>query len=854
MSFFTPLDPDKVPVSSLPAPAPDEGLIATPPMFENLKLDPDKLAQLGMRLQVEIQHFQDRTRTRRDNAREWRDAAKLMPDSGEGPWDFSSDLRATDTRRVCQSHATRLNNQILGQDPPFTAVAKKPEAVEAAPEIEESLAALLEEADWKRCARLTHKEMTIACPPAVRVTWEQRYEKRPMTQVEHDEDAHLAALEAGVSPTVAYLTSAMGKDGRITPKSGWQTVLAKDGCDLRTIPYEDVVWFPVTARRDDELWGVGERIFLRGMDLAAGVKTGTYIKEQVDLLLRQASTPTNEERRDRLETEGIDGSPYPTLLDQQPYREYECYETCWRDDLDEDGEIEWYIVTVHLQTRLVIRCMYSPYWHGQPYYVLFPYDEEGGELTGMSPAELIANLQNANSSALQQFENLLAMLASSKGAFMYDDTAGLDLDNFNLDIGKPIHLKTLTGVQPNPLYQQIPEALESILKFLDWTKNQIDLVASTSDPALGKETEQKRTLGEVQLVLSQSMQIFEDNAAGVALRWAKVWDLVRWNYAQFGGKNGGQIPFRRSASAKPQQIAPPAPPPAQPGQEMGGMGAPQPSFLDRFRGFLGFGADNGGAEAQMPSAGPQNGVPGAFGGAPSGPFAGLQGGGPPSGAPMMGAGGAPAGGLPGMGAPPLPGGPPGTPMPGVGGMMGGPPAGMPTAQAAPEPEPFGEISMETLTADVDLVPAGIGAFPDQQSRIQRDMMLLQVFGTNPMTAQAPHIQALLLKQLVQDSRLPDKEQLTQMLDDLVQSLQQQQMMQQALMMQQAQAQQQMADQQGAEQERQAQLQQAQAQQGAEQHQLGQAQGAQDMALGGLQQLAQIHSLLNPPPAKNGGKK
>jgi hypothetical protein len=734
MSFPTPAPPADDSQAGLPTPGlPDDfdlegaarDLLPTldPDGDEyDIKLDSDERMRLGRRVVAEWDLFRSHTEARRNNAQQWRRAARMMPDDASEDVEWLNAVRSPDTRRACQNHATRLNNQVFQQSPPFVAKPKDADAVTAAPVIEEVLECKLAEMHWTEIGRKLHDELTVVSPVLVRCTWEVQTRMVPRHVPQYDDEAHTALLDQGADPRAAYLASwkmhQRGKNrGKLKLKFQLQEETVYDGNVLKVIPFEDCILLPSGAKDERDLWGIGERTTLRGADLKRGADSGKYDADEVDAVLGIGQTPGNTDRMERGSIVGVQLEG-PATAERDPLRqEYEVLELAWLEDFDGDGVEEWALLTVDLSSNRVLRAQYLPYWHGCPPYVLFPYSQKATEIYGESTAELIAVLQEAGSNAVNKFLNLLAMLEASQASFFYETGSGFDPDNFTMEFGSQIEVTRVEGIKPFPLAVGIPQTLEQIMAFLQWCKDQIDTLTASSNPALGKETDVKKTATEVVQVLGQANQIFEDHATGVALNWAKVAKLILSNLAQYSAR--GQVDYQRDATPgltmpdPAQAVAPPGPqiPALGPG-----MGAPQPG---------------------MDPAQAQNGM-----------------------APSM--------------APPAP--PPTVPAAMIGGQM----------QPAPGGVAFGTAPSDVLLANVEILPGGLGPFSDRQSRVQRSQMMMQVLGENPVTAGIPEVQILALDQLMQDLTWPQREKVLQMAREALQAAQQAaqqaQMMQQAAMM------------------------------------------------------------------------
>lgn len=524
-----------------------------------IRLSESEQKALAQRLCREFDHYTSQTESRRENAREWRDAAALMPDTASGE-DWQSDARAPFTRLACQNHTTRLNQQLLGNDPLFTAVAKKqmfqaPEMPQPlplqplVPLIETSLNSLLEEAAFSRVARRVHRELPVVSPCAVRVQWKRETRRVPVLQPRTDLEESVLLMETGMDPVEAYLAPLeRGKDGNARLKLGYEDRVVKDGVDLAMVPFERLVMFPATAETRDDLWAVGERLMLRGLDLQRGVESGVYLRENVENLLARKGDGLTDSARDRLDRSGMDDGGGVTAQDDPKYQEFDCIELCLLDDLNDDGALEWNIVTVHLESETLLRCQLSPYEHGRPFYHVFPYVDDS--LLGQSIAELVAVLQDQGTACQQQFTDLVELLVAAGGSFFYDKTSGFNPNRFTLAPGTQIPLDNINGIRPFDLAQNIPHALQHLLAMMDLLKTQNEMLTASSNVALGRETDQQKTLGEINQVANQASQIFEDYSRQVGLDWAAVADLVRLTAAQYADKGAVEV----RSSAGPEQV------------------------------------------------------------------------------------------------------------------------------------------------------------------------------------------------------------------------------------------------------------------------------------------------------------
>ena len=513
-----------------------------------IKRDAQARKRLALRVVEEYRRYDSMTQSKRDLVREQRKDWEMLEAADTGPWSNSSRVRAPHTRLGCDQHELRLNTLITGPALPFSATARKPEAVPLLPQLEESLMAILEETCWKDVAREAHRELQIA-PLLVQVIYEQETACVPRLNVEINEGDAAEFVAAGV-PVDQALAAAAKRDrkGEVQVDLEWEEITTFDGVKIRVVPFEDIVVLPVSTPSKDGLWGLGERVRLRGMDLKAGVKSGKYLKDSVERLLLNPGDSLDEddiEDADDYAALDLEGGQYENAL----YREYDCVELCWKDDLDGSGKMKWYIVTVHRETEAVLRCQYSPYEHGRPYYVLFNYIPRSRQVFGQGTADLLATTQASATAAWNNFHDLTALLIGLAGSFFYDPDSEFDPRKHEIRPGNAVEAR---DPQRNirPMIEQaatIPPAMEACLKFLEMCRQDAERLAATSNPTMGVGADDATTATEVKVVAGNADARFENQAAGVALQWKDVWDLVRWTAAQYA--DGGTVRYRKSAAA-----------------------------------------------------------------------------------------------------------------------------------------------------------------------------------------------------------------------------------------------------------------------------------------------------------------
>lgn len=511
---------------------------------------------LARKICAEISNYRAATERRRNNQLEWKRSDRMLPDypttEDSEEFDWHSASRAPLSRMARQNHTTRLNGQILTGAKPFGVVGKKatvqtPEGefplAELQGQIEDALTALLDEADWKGFGREVHRLLPRDGSCLAEVVWKTETSWAPVVGLNFDEEAPELLMEAGMDPEQAML-EAVEKDADGLAKVELQfEERVCEGIELNVIEASEAILLPATAKRRKDLWGLGKKFVLRGMDLKAGVASGKYLKRNTKELLGMHGDAPDEDAEADGEFTGVDtgdGTSYP---DDPLWQPYNCAELCVLGNFDGKKQLKWYIVGVSLEREKLIRCQYMPYEHGRSYYVPFSYIED--TITGESVIELLAVLQDVATRALNDFVDITRQISAQGTSLLTDSTSGLDVDNTTLTLGSVVEVGNINGIRDFPVHPAAGAALGHLMALLNLLKDWSDLLTASSNPALGKESQGDNTLGEVQIVMDATSQIFNDHAVLVSMRHAEVADQVRWLAAQYA--SDGQVPYRKTA-------------------------------------------------------------------------------------------------------------------------------------------------------------------------------------------------------------------------------------------------------------------------------------------------------------------
>lgn len=266
-----------------------------------------------------------------------------------------------------------------------------------------------------------------------------------------------------------------------------RTLKTRIGPQYRVISLKDFFLLPGHAQERKDLWGFAKRVWKRMPDLELMQTLGVY--KNVD-----AMTDTD----DRTTSPAMQREGQALASQSGPTAEKEIWELTYLDDLDNDGIQEWYVATIHLPTRTLLRLQKDDL--GQSRYLLFIPFPRTRFLYGYS---IIGHKLETIIDEHTMWRNMIA-------------------DRSKLNVQKP--MKRLIGSLWNPDAQ--PWGPNQIIPVRDMnevapmdvsdvptsTMNReasviaaAERVGGMNDVASGASPPEERTLGEVQTVFGQSM-------------------------------------------------------------------------------------------------------------------------------------------------------------------------------------------------------------------------------------------------------------------------------------------------------------------------------------------------------------
>lgn len=267
------------------------------------------------------------------------------------------------------------------------------------------------------------------------------------------------------------------------------------------ISMKEFVFLPGHAKSTKQIWGYAYRFWDRVPQLVEKAKDGIYDKQAVADLGEES-----DREGTRAETQVADIAPQTG-----PAAEKELFQVSLKRDLDGDGREEWYLCTVSLKSRVLLRLKLDKFVMkvGRPRcvpFVLFPrrnsvygYSYGGDKLLTLAEEHTALRNMKADRSALATNAPMMVM----QGAIWDPDTQPFG-------VGRTIPVRNPNDVVP----MQIPDVPNSVVEQEQSLINAKERVGGLSDvAAIGTRARQSNTLGQDQMI-SQASAVRVDEPIG----------------------------------------------------------------------------------------------------------------------------------------------------------------------------------------------------------------------------------------------------------------------------------------------------------------------------------------------------
>ena len=305
----------------------------------------------------------------------------------------------------------------------------------------------------------------------------------------------------------------------------WDRV--RKGPQYRVLGNREFVILPEHAKQREDTWGWAKRFWKRVPQLKEWVKQGQYDKKAVESLSEVS------------ERDGTDRDENVAPQTEPETAEKELWEVTFLRDLDDDGFEEWYIATVSLVNRMMLRLKRDDLGQ-QRFILLIPFTRPETELDGYSVVlDKLLTISEEHTSRRNMIADRSALATGAP--VMRQEGAAWDPE---LVPWGPRAIIPFNN--PNELKQMdIRDVPESAWRLVQESIESAERVVGLNDASLGVNPQASRTLGEFQAVQGYSEIRIEEMLMN--LREA-LEDLFQVRHAMYlrqledGGADGEAVP------------------------------------------------------------------------------------------------------------------------------------------------------------------------------------------------------------------------------------------------------------------------------------------------------------------------
>lgn len=262
----------------------------------------------------------------------------------------------------------------------------------------------------------------------------------------------------------------------------------RKGPGYRVLSYEHFHVLPAHAREKADIWGYAKYFTKRVDQLEEAIKAGVY---GTDTLEEIDTSPEVDS------AQSPSGQPVPVVAQEGPTAEKELFEVQLLHNLDGKG-LRWYLVTVHLRSRTLLRIKYDNINTGR--YILFvPFPRTDRAHEGYS------FLGHKHITVIEEhtaWRNMLADHASKviNAPIKRSQNALWDPDIQPMGSHAIIDVRDMNEVMPMDVPDLSGPAIQREREIVQAS----DRMTGINDVAAGIRPESSRTLGETTMVTEQS--------------------------------------------------------------------------------------------------------------------------------------------------------------------------------------------------------------------------------------------------------------------------------------------------------------------------------------------------------------
>jgi hypothetical protein len=304
---------------------------------------------------------------------------------------------------------------------------------------------------------------------------------------------------------------------------------AYDNLDVAVFDKEQVDIWPPTAPTIQDAQGIGFRMIKSGNELLSEALQNNFDMAAVQYLRDSYQgdfyEPTTEHQRKEMTGKSDVVLDFAT----RPYKLTECY-WLWSPSPSEPAKL--YLITLHEDTKTVLRFRENPWWHGEiPAVEFAPLPGKYGIL-GRSLPNLVGDIQSMSTLIVRLLLDDLSWKvhpphAAKIGTFTKPE---LELFKRRLAPGSVWEVTNPDGLKP--LIRETGENPQIGLAFMELLRQFQARVSSVDDINMGKMASRQATATEIEEMLQEGEVMFAEMTDNLARSYLRLGRLIRMSMAQ----------------------------------------------------------------------------------------------------------------------------------------------------------------------------------------------------------------------------------------------------------------------------------------------------------------------------------
>lgn len=286
------------------------------------------------------------------------------------------------------------------------------------------------------------------------------------------------------------------------------------GPEFDTISMKEFVFLPSHAKNHRQVYGYAYRFWSRLPELEEQAADGVYDADALDAIGRES---------DRGESSVAPVVSGPTTSTTDAAKEKELYQVSLKRDLDGDGREEWYVITLSLKQRVILRCKLDTFAMkvGKSRcvpIVLFPrrnsvygYSYAGDKLLTLAEEDTALRNASADKNALATNAPMTVLQGSA-----------WDPNEQPFGIGRVITVRSHDEIKQLQV-NDVPQSLVWLRRDVMALKER---VGGLADTAIGTQSSESRTLGENNMVAAASAVRVEEPLNNLRQAIAQIMQLA----------------------------------------------------------------------------------------------------------------------------------------------------------------------------------------------------------------------------------------------------------------------------------------------------------------------------------------